>query len=111
MWNCVPVGMAQTKHVVRVGRRAERGLRSSPNTSLNYAARCAVSEPPATGARAFHIKPLALDRLPYVLVAVTRMPVGSATGRGQVEDLPDRPHVVDVAGMGMFAWVAAGREQ
>ena len=53
MWNCVPLGMAQTKQVVLVGRRASPCLRSSPTR-----ARCAAYEPPARGARAFHIKPV-----------------------------------------------------
>src|SRR5438874_7772310 len=62
MWNCVLVGMAQIKQVARGGRRAWRWLRSSPTASLKCAARCAASEPPATGTRAFHIKPLRLWR-------------------------------------------------
>src|SRR3954466_791020 len=59
MWKCVPEGMAQTKQVVLVGHAfLGEPCIAVPTFKPDPGEMRSVSEPPATGARAFHIKPL-----------------------------------------------------
>jgi hypothetical protein len=57
MWNCVPLGMAQTKQVVRVGHAflQEQGI-AVPTFEPDPGEMRSVSEPPSMGARAFRMQ-------------------------------------------------------
>ena len=81
MWNCVLAGMAQTKQVVRAQGIAVPTFKPDPGEMRS------VSEPPATGARAFHIKPLTRSahrraQMPGRCACVLRRTV-DAVARGQ----------------------------
>src|SRR3954453_870823 len=69
--------MAQTEQVGRGGRRAQGCRLSSPTPPLKCAPSCAASEPPATGTRAFHVKPLAVA---VAGVGLLRDPFGALAG-------------------------------